>query len=73
MAKEETVPQGQIIREESERPGAGPGEKTWWLHYRFPIHRKGKLPLIGGISVDVTEVHRTKEELENRSRRPERT
>ena len=64
MAKEAEVLQGQIIREESERPGRAPGEKTWWLNYRFPIHRKGEPSLIGGISVDVTEIHRTKEELE---------
>jgi len=64
MAKEDTVLQGQIVQEESERPGRAPGEKTWWLNYRFPIQRKGKPPLIGGISVDVTELHRTKEEIE---------
>ena len=63
LAKEEMVLQGRMIREESERPGRTPGEKSWWLNYRFPIHRQGKPPLIGGISVDVTEIHRTQEDL----------
>lgn len=64
ISKEKRVLQGEIIREESERPEALPDSKSRWLNYRFPIPRKGNPPLIGGISIDVTEIHRTKEALE---------
>ncbi|MDJ0841525.1 MAG: ATP-binding protein [Acidobacteriota bacterium] len=36
----------------------------YFLAYRFPIPREGKPTLLGGVSIDVTELRRTREELE---------
>ncbi|MGC9976748.1 MAG: PAS domain S-box protein, partial [Syntrophales bacterium] len=58
---DEEVLQGRAVESITERPQKG-GIHTW-LTQRFPIHRQNKPPLIGCISIDITDRVKAEEAL----------
>jgi len=58
---DEAALQGKAVRSITERPQKG--ELRTWMTQRFPIPRKDKPPLIGCISIDITDRVRAEEAL----------
>lgn len=50
---DEAVLKGKIVKSITERPQKG--SLHTWITQRFPIHRKNKPPLIGCISIDISD------------------
>ncbi len=45
------------------------GETRYYKTHKFPIRREGKPTLIGGIALDITDLHHAKQALENSEKR----
>ncbi|MGO9121020.1 MAG: PAS domain S-box protein [Desulfomonilaceae bacterium] len=61
--------EGQLVREEwiPDKKGV----KRLWETRKFPIYREGKPPLLGGVSIDITDRKRVEEALRESSERLE--